>query len=53
MEHNIQLANVAEILIEKLHEQVNGFHEKKLIVSDVNAKDKVESGISSVYYLEI
>ena len=58
VKHQIQLANVSEILIQDLNEQMDElfliqiqtpyFQMSQFIIIQVNAKDKVESSVSSV-----
>ena len=40
MEDNVELADVAEVLVEELHKEVNRLHQQELIVRDIHAKAK-------------
>lgn len=53
MKHDVELTNVTEILVEQLHEQVNGLHEHELVVGNIDPKNEVEPGVASVNNLEI
>ena len=48
VEHQIQLADVAEVMVQDLHKQVDGLQVGQLIVCDVHAQAEVEARIPPV-----
>mmetsp|Transcript_28919 Transcript_28919/g.64205 ORF Transcript_28919/g.64205 Transcript_28919/m.64205 type:complete len:200 (+) Transcript_28919:39-638(+) len=48
VEHDVQLADVAEVLVQQLHEQVDGLHQQQLVVRSVRAEHEVQPRIPAV-----
>lgn len=53
VEHQVELTDVLEILIQHLYEVVNGFEIEEVVVRDVDADAEVETRVTSVNYLEV
>ena len=46
--HQVQLANVAEVVIQYFHEQVDDFQAGKLVIRRIYAQGEIQASIPSV-----
>jgi hypothetical protein len=53
IEHDVEFADVAEVLVEGLHEEVDELQVQQFVVVDVDADGEVESGVPFVDDLEV
>lgn len=53
VEHQVQLADVVEVLVEHFDKVVDGLQIGQVVVADVDANAKVEAGVASVHDLEV
>lgn len=53
VEHQIQLADVVEVLVENLHEVVNGFEIAQVVIVHVDTDAEVETSIATINNFEI
>jgi hypothetical protein len=53
VENNVELADVAKILVQQLDEQVNGLHQKKLVIIYIHSKYEKDTGISPINNFKI
>jgi len=53
VKNNIELADIAEVLVEQLHKQVDGLHQKKLVVINIYPKNKIQARIPPVNNLKV
>ena len=52
VEHQIELADVAEIVVQNLDKEVDSFEESELVVRGVAGEGEVEAGVAAVDDLE-
>lgn len=48
VEHNVQLANIGKVRIQKLDEEMDGFQVAQLVVGNVDGNGEEQAGISPV-----
>ena len=48
VKHNVQLANVGEVRVEELHEEVNRLEVEEFVVRDVDGDGEEETGVPAV-----
>jgi len=53
IENQVQFADIVEILVEHFHKVVDSLEIHEVVVADVDADAKVESGVSPINDLEI
>ena len=53
MKNDIELADIAEILVQKFNKQVNSLHQQELVIIYINSKNKIKASVTSVNYLEV
>lgn len=53
VEHQIQLADIVEILVQNLHEVVNGFEITQVVIIHVDTDAEVETSIATINNFEV
>ena len=53
MEHEVELADVAEVLVKHLHEVVDHIERQQLVVGAVDGANKVQARVALVHKLEV